>query len=100
MLKKKFFKTKAECEVTFELERPGAGEVELVCSATEWEPVAMRRVKSGLFRTALRLPVDTRVEFRYRVDGHQWVDDPDADHHVANRFGTTNSVVDTARPAE
>ena len=100
MLKKRFFKTKAECEVTFELERRGAGQVELVCSVGGWKPVTMRRVKSGLFRATMRVPVDSRVEFRYRVDGQEWVDDPEADGYVANRFGTTNSVLDTTRPGE
>lgn len=95
MIRKRFFKTKNECEVTFELERPGAAEVELICSAYGWEPVTMKKAKGGLHRIALRVPVGDQVEFRYRVDG-EWTDDPEADGHVPNRFGTTNGVVDTS----
>lgn len=100
MPKKRFFKTKDECEVTFELEHQGAAEVELVCSANQWDPVPMRRTKGGVFRTTLRLPVDARAEYRFRVDGQLWVDDPQADAYVANEFGSTNCVIDTARPVE
>jgi len=98
MIKKRFFKTKNECELTFELEDRAATSAELVSSASGWKPVAMKRVKPGLFRTTLRVPVGSRTEFRYRVDGGRWVDDPTADGTVANRFGSMNCVADASRP--
>ena len=98
MIKKRFFKTKNECEITFELDRPKATSAELLTSAAGWEPVTMRRSKGGPFRAVVRVPVGARTEFRYRVDGTHWVDDPTADDRVANRFGTMNCVVDTSRP--
>jgi 1,4-alpha-glucan branching enzyme len=99
MIRKRFFKTKDECEVTFELEAPGVELAELTLSSNDWRPVAMRRSKAGRFKLALRLPVDRRTEFCYRLDGKRWQHDPASDGHVANPFGTTNSVVDTTRPA-
>lgn len=36
-------------------------------------------------------------EFRYWLDGY-WMNDSDADAHVANTFGATNFVVNTASP--
>ena len=98
MLKKRFFKTKDECEITFEIDHPGATSAELFTSATGWKPVTMRRVKGGAFRAVLRVPVGARTEFRYRVDGRHWIDDPTAEDRVANRFGTMNCVVDSSRP--
>jgi 1,4-alpha-glucan branching enzyme len=99
MIKKRFFKTKDECEVTFELDAPGVTTAELVLSSSDWQPIAMRRPKAGRFKLAVRLPVDRRTEFCYRIDGSRWLHDPHGDGVVANPFGTSNSVVDTTRPA-
>ena len=99
MIRKRFFKTKDECEVSFEIAAPDAAFAELALSAKEWRPIAMRRWKAGHFRTTVRLPVDCRTEFCYRLDGERWRHDPDSDGLVANPFGTTNSLVDTTRPS-
>lgn len=93
MLKKKFLKTKGECEVTFEYATP-ADEVALVCEANGWEPVAMKKSK-GAFSTKMRLPMDSEYQFRYLVDGGNWANDEAADAYRPNEHGTTNSVVNT-----
>lgn len=98
MISKRFFKTKDECEVRFELAAPDATTAELALSSDDWRPIAMRRVKAGRFKLTVRLPVGARTEFCYRVDGERWRHDPDADGLVGNPFGTTNSLVDTTRP--
>ena len=95
MLKKRFFKTKDECEVTFELARDGIDHVELVCEANGWEPIDMKRSKKGPFKTRVRLPKDGRFQFRYRVDGQAWVNDTDADAYWPNEYGSENGVVST-----
>jgi 1,4-alpha-glucan branching enzyme len=98
MISKRFFKTKDECEVRFELTAPDAASAELALSSNGWAPITMRRSKAGQFRTTIRLPVDCTTEFCYRLDGERWRHDPEADGVVANPFGTTNSLVDTTRP--
>ena len=95
MLKKRFFKTKAECEVAFELAPEAAEEVALVCEANGWEPIPMKKNRNGSFRTKMRFPKDRRIQFRYLVDRETWVNDDAADAHLPNEFGGTNSVLDT-----
>ena len=99
MLKKKFFKTKTECEVVFELSPKGAQQVQLVCEVNEWEPIEMKRNRSGAFRARLRFPRERQFQFRYLVDQNVWVTDENADGYQANQFGGKNSVPDTS-PAE
>lgn len=97
MLKKRFFKTIDECEVTFHLEPQDAESVALVIESNDWKPISMDKLKSGPFKTTLRLPLDSRVQFRYLIDGEIWQNDDTADAHVPNEFGETNSVVETSR---
>ncbi len=95
MLTKRFFKTKKECEVSFELATPDAKQVELVCEANGWQPIPMRKGKKGGFRTRIRLPLEQRYQFRYLVDRSSWVNDVAADAYLPNAFGTQNGVLDT-----
>ena len=97
MLKKKFFKTKEECEVTFEFNIDGANEVALVGEFNNWEPITMKKAKkSGSpFKTKVRLPKDGRYQFRYLIDQTVWENDEAADAYWANDQGTDNSVVFT-----
>jgi 1,4-alpha-glucan branching enzyme len=95
MLKKRFFKTKDECEITFEFVDDQAESVAVVCEANGWQPVEMDQIKSGPFKTRLRLPLDARYQFLYLVDGNRWVADHEADGLVGNEYGGQNSVVNT-----
>ena len=97
MLKKRFFKTKDEVEVTFELAHEGADQVALVCEANGWDPIEMKQVKGGAFRTKVRLPKDGEFQFRYFIDSENWVNDEAADAYVPNEHGSENSVVVTAK---
>jgi 1,4-alpha-glucan branching enzyme len=99
MLKKRFFKTIDECEVTFEVDPNDASEVSLLIESNGWLPIPMNRVKSGAFKARLRLPLDERFQFRYLIDGETWTNDEEADDHVVNEYGGQNSVVDTSRDA-
>jgi 1,4-alpha-glucan branching enzyme len=94
MLKKRYFKTKSECEVTFEHTAP-ATEVALVIEANNWEPVTMKKGKGDTFQAKVRLPMDGRYQFRYLVDKANWANDEAADAYWPNEYGETNSVVDT-----
>ena len=97
MLKKRFFKTIDKCEVSFKVEVKDAESVALVIETNDWEPIPMKELKSGPFKTTLRLPLDRQIQFRYLVDGQRWENDATADGYVPNQFGTSNSVVDTTR---
>lgn len=99
MLKKKFFKTKDECEVTFAFDANGADSVALVGEFNDWEPIAMKKAKSknAPFKTKVRLPKDGQFQFRYLVDENKWENDEAADAYWANDQGTDNSVVFTAQ---
>ncbi len=98
MLSKRFFKTKDEVEVTFEIDPPGVAQVDLVCEGLGWEPIEMKRADRGKgpFRTRIRLPKDQQIQFRYIYDGSNWENDDDADAYWPNEHGSDNSVVDTA----
>ncbi len=95
MLKKRFFKTKEECEVTFELNDENAQEVKLVGEFSGWEPIAMKKLKKGPFKTKVRLPKEGQFQFRYLVNGETWENDEAADAYWPNEHGTDNSVVFT-----
>lgn len=97
MLAKRYFKTKDEVEVTFEVDRPDIEHVEWVSEATGWEPVPMPRAARGKgpFRLKVRLPRDRHIQFRYRINGHHWDNDEAADAYWPNEVGSDNSVVVT-----
>ena len=95
MLKKKFFKTKDECEVAFEVALDDAERVELLCESNGWEPIAMKRAKGGPFRTRVRMPKERGFQFRYLVNGTNWVNDEGADDYRYNEFGGRNGVLYT-----
>jgi 1,4-alpha-glucan branching enzyme len=96
MLKKKFFKTKDECEVTFEVSVENADQVALVSEHNGWEPIEMQQVKDGPFRAKIRLPKESKFQFRYLVDGQEWRNDETADAYWTNEHGSENSVISTA----
>ena len=93
MIKKKFFKTKSECEVSFEHSPDEASRVDLVCDANGWKPVEMKKNKSGQFKAKMRFPKESTVQFRYLVDGTHWHNDDEADADRINEFGGRNSVL-------
>jgi 1,4-alpha-glucan branching enzyme len=99
MLKKKFFKTNDDCEVTFEFAAPEANDVALYGEFTEWEPVAMKKAKAknAAFKFKTRLPKDGQFQFRYLIDNQIWENDEAADAYWVNDQGSENSVVITSQ---
>lgn len=98
MLKKKYFKTKDECEVTFEFNANGADKVLLVGDFADWEPIQMKKskAKNAPFKAKVRLPKDQQFQFRYLVDESVWENDEAADAYWPNGQGSDNSVVFTS----
>ncbi len=97
MIKKRFFKTRDECEVSFILQPDNAQEVALLCEANGWEPIPMKQLKDGRFKTQLRLPINREYQFLYLLDGETWQNDEAADAYTSNTFGGDNSIVSTVR---
>ena len=97
MLEKRFFKTKNEVEVTFQVDRPDVESVAWLAETNGWDPIPMKRTAKGKgpFKLKVRLPKDTAVQFRYLFDGH-WENDEAADAYWPNEHGTDNSVVLTS----
>jgi len=97
MLKKKYFKTKDECEVTFELDSVDAESVALVTEVNGWQPLQMtKRRKDGVYYAKMRLPKESEFQFRYLVDGKSWINDSAADAYASNEFGGENGVIITS----
>jgi 1,4-alpha-glucan branching enzyme len=96
MIKKKFFKTKDECEVTFELDVETAEAVAVVGEFNDWQPIEMKQAKDGSFKTKVRLPKEGRFQFRYLIDKQDWQNDETADAFLTNEFGGKNSVISTS----
>lgn len=94
MLKKKYFKTKNEAEITFEFSRSDVKKVELLAEFNEWKPIAMTYSKaSKAFRTKVRLPKESSFAFRYLLDDVEWENDYQADQYLPNDFGSEDSIV-------
>ena len=49
--------------------------------------------KGRHFSCEVSLPKNSEHQFRYRLDGTEWIDDPQADALVHNEFGGTNSFI-------
>lgn len=106
MLKKRFFKTKAEADVTFEFAGDtnnvllSSDTVELFCDFNDWQALPMKYIKKEkVFRAKVRLPENKRFHFRYLINSNEWHNDHKADLYLPNTFGTDNSVVSTLRSA-
>lgn len=96
MLSKRFFKKDSECEVTFRLKPESATEVVVLTDANGWSPIPMQQLKSGEFKTRVKLPAGRQFQFRYLIDGRRWENDDAADAYVPNEHGSENSIVDTS----
>jgi len=97
MINKRFFKTKDEVEVTFEVAENEVGQsVAIVADFLDWEPTEMKRVaKSKSFKFRTRLPKDSQFEFRYLVDNEKWINDANADCYQPNGYGEDNGLIST-----
>ena len=98
-IKKRFLKSRPECKVTFRLPKNVAGQAEtvhLVGDFNNWgtHSTPMSKLKSRAFTTTLDLKVGREYQFRYLIDGTDWVNDGAADTFAPSSFpGVENSVV-------
>src|SRR5690606_11055332 len=95
---KKFLKSKPLCKVSFKLPAELAKNAETVAIVGEfndWSPSnhIMDGLKDGSFKITLDLETGRPYQFKYLVDGTEWINDDAADAYVANEFNGENSVV-------
>ncbi|CAJ1871917.1 hypothetical protein LMCDFJHI_03219 [Aeromonas salmonicida] len=97
-INKQFLKSRPEVKVTFAVEKEAAGEAEqvlLLGEFSQWQPIELKRMKSGEFRTTLNLPTDGPSHYQLvKPNGETLYDnDWEADDYVPGPFGRDNSVV-------
>ena len=86
--------------MTFKLgkeEANGAKKVALAGDFNEWnvaKKTEMKKLKNGSFTTTLDLEVGKNYEFRYVLDGTNWINEAEADKYVPNGISyEENSVL-------
>jgi len=98
-IKKKYFKTKPVCSVTFVLPCLAAPRASMVCIVGDFnnwsiDSHPMKRLKSGDFTICVELEPGRHYQYRYLIDDLRWENDWGADSYVANPYGDSeNSVV-------
>jgi 1,4-alpha-glucan branching enzyme len=97
MLTKRRFKKENTVKVTFSLPADVVQEDAFVLGDfNDWQPAhALKAQRDGSWRVTIPLEPDREYEFRYLVDGRQWVNDSAADEFRRNPYGDDNSVVVT-----
>ncbi|MBK7428942.1 MAG: isoamylase early set domain-containing protein [Saprospiraceae bacterium] len=82
-IKKSFLKSKPVCKVTFELDQAvvnGAEKVAVLGTFNNWTPtLELKKAKNGTFKGSIDLETGKAYEFRYLVDGSNWINDTAAD---------------------
>ncbi len=93
MIQATYLKTKKVCKVKFTFNGALAEKVELFGLNNDWQnPVEMIRKKDGSFSAEVSLPIYSKQEFKYLVNGTEWATEPEIEEN-RNGFGTTNSVI-------
>jgi 1,4-alpha-glucan branching enzyme len=97
-IKKEYSKDKSVCKVTFSLPREVAmqfDEIALVGDFNNWNPKdnLFSDVKEGFHSVSVELEANKEYQFRYLADGEVWLNESEADKHVATPYGSENSVL-------
>lgn len=97
-LKKLYNKTKPVCKVTFKLAKDLANSVNQVCLAGDFnnwdvESIPMKKQKNGEFTASVDLEKGREYQFKYIIDGCEWLNELEADKFIPNEFRGENSVV-------
>lgn len=97
MLTKKFIKSRQTCQVTFILpEEVAAKQASVVGEFNGWDATKnpMSKVK-GVWKATLELEQNREYQYRYLVNGQEWLNDSQADKYVPNNIDGENCVVVT-----
>jgi 1,4-alpha-glucan branching enzyme len=96
-IQKQYLKSKPYCKVTFLLSKQHVGKGRNVAVAgefNEWktDQTPLKAKKNGDFATTLTLQSGREYQYRFVVDGEEWITDDSADKYV-------NSGVDKSKNA-
>lgn len=97
-VKKRYLKTRTYCKVTFRLDKRSAGGAHHVAIAGDFnawktDTILMKALKSGDFTVTVDLPKGREYQYRYVVDGHQWLTDQTADKRIYCNFAKAENGV-------
>jgi 1,4-alpha-glucan branching enzyme len=98
-IKKQYLKNRPHCKVTFRVSKDAANAaktIHLVGDFNEWNPQAtpMNALKTGEFTAMVELDTGTpEYQFRYLCDGHNWINDDEADGYATNGMDGENFIV-------
>ena len=98
-IKKQYLKSKPFCKVTFRLDKQTAGSAKKASLAAEFnnwkaDKTPMKALKNGDFTVTVNLTTGREYQYRYVVDGTNWVTDSKADKYVpAGIANDQNAVV-------
>ena len=95
---KKYLKTKSICKVRFKVEKEVSANtktVHLVGDFNDWsvEATPMTKYKNGSYATEIALNTNKEYQFKYLINGENWINDLNSDKFLANEFQGENSVV-------
>ncbi len=96
---KKMQAGKSTCQLTFELPldaAQGANQIQVLGDFNNWNPAEATAMKKGknAYTAQVSVEAGASYQFKYLVDGQQWINDNQADRYVAGPFGAENSVLD------
>lgn len=97
-LKKQYNKANTACKVTFRLAKDVAQSLDsafLTGEFNNWNTndTPMKKLKSGEFTVSVNLEKGKEYQFKYLLNGNDWINDKEADSYIINEFQTENSVV-------
>lgn len=96
MIKKQYLKSRPVCKVTFELPaNVEADSAAIVGDFNGWEVGAtpMQQLKDGRFKAVVELEKDNQYQFRYVVNGGEWLNEDEADGYVPSPYASENSLI-------
>ena len=95
MIKKTAIKGSDKVSITFETHRPQARSVAVAGDFNEWDPAAhpMKQRRDGAWFITLRLPKKRDWQYRFVIDGTEWVTDEENQATAPNPYGGVNAVV-------
>ncbi|MDO8388975.1 MAG: isoamylase early set domain-containing protein [Actinomycetota bacterium] len=84
-------------KITFAVPADRSTAVSVVGEFNEWDPSAhpLRKRSNGTRSVTIELPVGRSWEYLYVTTDGAFVADPDAELHVPNPYGGSNSVLTT-----
>lgn len=97
-IKKQYIVNSTVCKVTFLLAKDiytTAKRINLTGDFNNWDfhSIPMKKTKTGDFSVSIDLEIGSEYQFKYLVDGKDWIIEMEADKFVPNEFQSENSVV-------